>query len=139
MGGERTAKTDPRKKKKELDLTGKGNSNVRARGPIDRINTVCRRSRTGCPSSFLTSLSFHPVCCLFDELEILAPRRNENFSESSSCLVNTLLTKSDCPNDRKGIYVITTTNRPDRIDLATLRLGRLDSLLFVNLLNAEGE
>jgi ribosome biogenesis ATPase len=47
--------------------------------------------------------------------------------------VNTLLTELDGLNDRKGVYVIGATNRPDIIDPAMIRPGRLDSPLFVAL------
>jgi ribosome biogenesis ATPase len=48
-------------------------------------------------------------------------------------VVNTLLTELDGLNDRKGVYVIAATNRPDIIDPAMIRPGRLDSPLFVAL------
>jgi len=69
----------------------------------------------------------------FDELDALAPHRNSSLSESSSRVVNTLLTELDGFNDRKGIYIIAATNRPDTIDPSILRPGRLDTLLFVGL------
>ncbi len=48
-------------------------------------------------------------------------------------MVNTLLTELDGLSNRKGIYVIAATNRPDIIDPAMLRPGRLETLLFVDL------
>lgn len=69
----------------------------------------------------------------FDELDALVPRRDDSLSESSARVVNTLLTELDGLNDRKGIYVIGATNRPDVIDPAMLRPGRLDKPLFVDL------
>ena len=47
--------------------------------------------------------------------------------------MNTLLTELDGLNDRNGVYVIGATNRPDIIDPAMIRPGRLDSPLFVAL------
>ena len=54
-------------------------------------------------------------------------------SESSSRVVNTLLTELDGLNDRKGVFVIGATNRPDMIDPAMLRPGRLDKTLYIEL------
>lgn len=54
-------------------------------------------------------------------------------SESSARVVNTLLTELDGLESRKGIYVIGATNRPDMIDPAMVRPGRLDKLLYVDL------
>ena len=48
-------------------------------------------------------------------------------------MVNTLLTELDGLNSRKAVYVIGATNRPDMIDPAMVRPGRLDKLLYVDL------
>jgi ribosome biogenesis ATPase len=48
-------------------------------------------------------------------------------------VVNTLLTELDGLDARKGVYVIAATNRPDMIDPAMVRPGRLDKLLYVDL------
>jgi ribosome biogenesis ATPase len=47
--------------------------------------------------------------------------------------VNTLLTELDGLDARKSVYVIAATNRPDMIDPAMVRPGRLDKLLYVDL------
>ena len=47
--------------------------------------------------------------------------------------MNTLLTELDGLGDRNGVFVIAATNRPDMIDPAMLRPGRLDKPLFVCL------
>ena len=47
--------------------------------------------------------------------------------------MNSLLTELDGLSNRHGIYVIGATNRPDIIDRAMLRPGRLETLLFVDL------
>ena len=61
------------------------------------------------------------------------PKRDDSLSESSARVVNTLLTELDGLSNRKGIYVVGATNRPDIIDPAMLRPGRLETLLFVDL------
>lgn len=77
-----------------------------------------------------------PCVIFFDELDALVPRRDDALSESSARVVNTLLTELDGLGDRRGIYVIGATNRPDVIDPAMLRPGRLDKPLFVDLPSA---
>ena len=57
-------------------------------------------------------------------------------SESSARVVNTLLTELDGLEGRKSVYVIAATNRPDMIDPAMVRPGRLDKLLYVDLPSA---
>jgi ribosome biogenesis ATPase len=54
-------------------------------------------------------------------------------SESSARVVNTLLTELDGLDARKAVYVVGATNRPDMIDPAMVRPGRLDKLLYVDL------
>lgn len=58
-------------------------------------------------------------------------------SESSARVVNTLLTELDGLDARKSVYVIAATNRPDMIDPAMVRPGRLDKLLYVDLPTAD--
>lgn len=38
---------------------------------------------------------------------------------------------------RKGVFLMAATNRPDMVDLAVLRPGRLDKILYVGLPSAE--
>jgi ribosome biogenesis ATPase len=74
-----------------------------------------------------------PCIVFFDELDALVPRRDDNLSESSARVVNTLLTELDGLTPRKQVFVIGATNRPDMIDPAMVRPGRLDKLLYVDL------
>lgn len=77
-----------------------------------------------------------PCVIFFDELDALCPSRSDSAdSQSSSRLVNTLLTEMDGMNSRKQVFVIAATNRPDMIDPAMLRPGRLDKTLYVDLPN----
>lgn len=73
----------------------------------------------------------------FDELDALVPRRDDNLSEASARVVNTLLTELDGLTPRKQVFVIGATNRPDMIDPAMVRPGRLDKLLYVDLPSQE--
>jgi ribosome biogenesis ATPase len=86
---------------------------------------------------FLRARSSVPCVIFFDELDALVPRRDDSLSEASARVVNTLLTELDGLDSRAGIYVIAATNRPDIIDPAMLRPGRLGTLLFVDLPAAE--
>ena len=47
-------------------------------------------------------------------------------------LVNQLLTEIDGFEELRGVYVIATSSRPDTVDPALLRPGRLDNLLFLD-------
>ena len=75
----------------------------------------------------------------FDELDALCPRRDGSGggggggSGVSERVVNQLLTELDGLESRRNVFVIAATNRPDIIDPAMLRPGRLDKLLYVPL------
>ncbi|KAF8960063.1 P-loop containing nucleoside triphosphate hydrolase protein [Flammula alnicola] len=74
--------------------------------------------RTSRPPSLLRARASAPCVIFFDELDALVPRRDDNLSESSARVVNTLLTELDGLDARKSVYVIAATNRPDMIDPA---------------------
>lgn len=48
-------------------------------------------------------------------------------------MVNQLLTEMDGIEDRKGVFLMAATNRPDIVDPAVMRPGRLDKVLYVGL------
>lgn len=52
-------------------------------------------------------------------------------------VVNQLLTEMDGVEGRSGVFLMAATNRPDIIDPAVLRPGRLDKILYVGFPNEE--
>lgn len=105
---------------------------ISVRGP-ELLNKYVGESERAVRQVFLRARASAPCVIFFDELDALVPRRDESLSESSARVVNTLLTELDGLNDRRGVYVIAATNRPDIIDPAMVRPGRLDKPLFVDL------
>lgn len=109
---------------------------ISVRGP-ELLNKYVGESERAVRQVFVRARASEPCVIFFDELDALVPRRDDSNSESSSRVVNTLLTELDGVGDRKGVYVIAATNRPDMIDNAMLRPGRLDKQLYVELPTAE--
>lgn len=106
---------------------------ISVKGP-ELLNKYVGESERAVRQVFLRARSSIPCVIFFDELDALVPRRDDTLSEASARVVNTLLTELDgLGSNRQGIYVIAATNRPDIIDPAMLRPGRLETLLFVNL------
>lgn len=108
---------------------------ISVKGP-ELLNKFVGESERAVRQVFVRARSSVPCVIFFDELDALVPRRDDTLSEASARVVNTLLTELDglgSDSDRHGIYVIAATNRPDIIDPAMLRPGRLETLLFVNL------
>ena len=52
-------------------------------------------------------------------------------------VVNQLLTEMDGVEGRSGVFLMAATNRPDIIDPAVLRPGRLDKILYVGFPNED--
>jgi ribosome biogenesis ATPase len=110
---------------------------ISVKGP-ELLNKYVGESERAVRQVFVRARSSIPCVIFFDELDALVPRRDDALSESSARVVNTLLTELDgLGSSRQGIYVIAATNRPDIIDPAMLRPGRLETLLFVDLPGAE--
>ena len=64
-------------------------------------------------------------------MDAMAPKRGNESNGAAERVVNQLLTELDGLEQRKSVFVIAATNRPDMIDPAMLRPGRLDRLLYV--------
>ncbi|ORX87174.1 AAA-domain-containing protein [Basidiobolus meristosporus CBS 931.73] len=84
---------------------------------------------------FATARQIAPCVVFFDEIDALGTKREWNLDESgggvNERVLSTLLNEMDGVSERKGVFVIGCTNRPDKVDDAILRPGRLDQLLYV--------
>ena len=79
-----------------------------------------------------------PCVVFIDEIDTLAPARGRyNGDGVSDRVVGQLLTELDGLHSCATILVIAATNRPDALDPAILRAGRLDLQLLVDLPNLE--
>ncbi|AOA65350.1 AAA ATPase [Komagataella phaffii CBS 7435] len=77
-----------------------------------------------------------PTVVFLDELDSIAKARGNSLGDAggaSDRVVNQLLTEMDGMNAKKNVFIIGATNRPDQIDPAILRPGRLDQLIYVPL------
>ncbi|KAF8526235.1 P-loop containing nucleoside triphosphate hydrolase protein [Hysterangium stoloniferum] len=109
---------------------------ISVKGP-ELLNKYVGESERAVRQVFARARASSPCVIFFDELDALVPRRDDSLSESSARVVNTLLTELDGLDARKAVYVIAATNRPDMIDPAMCRPGRLDKLLYVDLPTAD--
>ena len=105
---------------------------ISVKGP-ELLNKYVGESESRVRQLFFRARSSQPTVVFFDELDALVPRRDDALSESSARVVNTLLTELDGIASRTGVYVIAATNRPDQIDAAMLRPGRLGKHIYVDL------
>ena len=105
---------------------------ISIKGP-ELLNKYVGESERAIRSLFIRAKNSSPCIIFFDELDALVPKRSNENNNSSERVVNQLLTEMDGLEDRKQIFIIAATNRPDIIDPAMLRPGRLDKLLYVPL------
>lgn len=78
-----------------------------------------------------------PCVIFFDEFDALCPKRSESGDgNATQRVVNQLLTEMDGIQERKGVFLMAASNRPDIIDPAILRPGRLDKIIYVGLPSA---
>ena len=85
------------------------------------VRELFRRARDSAPS-----------LVFLDEIDALAPRRGQSFDSGvTDRVVAALLTELDGIEPLRDVVVIGATNRPDLIDPALLRPGRLERLVFV--------
>ncbi|KAI3660652.1 hypothetical protein MP638_004644 [Amoeboaphelidium occidentale] len=77
-----------------------------------------------------------PCVMFFDELDSIAKARGSSAGDAGGAgdrVLNQILTEMDGMNAKKNVFVIGATNRPDQIDPALLRPGRLDQLIYIPL------
>ncbi|MDO3637513.1 AAA family ATPase [Mycolicibacterium arseniciresistens] len=91
------------------------------------VRELFRRARDSAPS-----------LVFLDEIDALAPRRGQSFDSGvTDRVVAALLTELDGIEPMNDVVVLGATNRPDLIDPALLRPGRLERLVFVEPPDAE--
>lgn len=108
-----------------------------------RLNFKCLIHRTTtyfilfCVSVFCPQARQAAPCVLFfDELDSIAKARGGNVGDGGGAadrVINQILTEMDGMSSKKNVFIIGATNRPDIIDPAILRPGRLDQLIYIPL------
>lgn len=103
----------------------------------DLASTYVHGSQQMISSLFNDARKHAPMVICFDEFDAIAPNRQAGpGSNHQAGEVNELLAQlNNCGKD--GVFVIGTTNRPDMIDPAVLRTGRMDKHVFVPMPDKE--
>jgi transitional endoplasmic reticulum ATPase len=79
-----------------------------------------------------------PSIIFIDEIDAIAPKREEAFGDVEKRVVAQLLALMDGMSDRGNVIVLGATNRPESIDPALRRPGRFDREIEIGVPNAEG-
>ena len=95
-------------------------------------------SEKGLRKVFERAKNMAPSVIFFDEIDSIAPRRGATSSGVYESMVAQLLTCLDGVTELKDVLVLAATNRPDMIDPAVLRPGRIDRMILIGAPSAEG-
>ncbi len=79
-----------------------------------------------------------PAIIFIDEIDSIAPKRDQVHGEAEKRLVAQLLTLMDGLHARSNVVVIAATNRPDAIDEALRRPGRFDREIVIGVPDEKG-
>ncbi|WP_123620272.1 CDC48 family AAA ATPase [Halorubrum sp. CSM-61] len=105
---------------------------ISIKGP-ELLNKFVGESEKGVREVFSKARENAPTIVFFDEIDSIATERGKNSGDSGvgERVVSQLLTELDGLESLEDVVVIATTNRPDLIDSALLRPGRLDRHVHV--------
>jgi ribosome biogenesis ATPase len=112
-----------------------GASFISVKGP-ELLNKYVGESERAVRQVFERARISPPCVIFFDEMDALCPRRDGSSGSSGATerVVNQMLTEMDGAGEsNRGVIVIGATNRPDMVDPAMLRPGRLGLLMYVPL------
>ncbi|KDE77787.1 AAA+-type ATPase [Aspergillus oryzae 100-8] len=107
---------------------------ISVKGP-EILNKYIGASEKSVRDLFERAQAARPCVLFFDEFDSIAPKRGHDSTGVTDRVVNQLLTQMDGAEGLSGVYVLAATSRPDLIDPALLRPGRLDKSLLCDMPN----
>ncbi|EHK40899.1 hypothetical protein TRIATDRAFT_227068 [Trichoderma atroviride IMI 206040] len=105
---------------------------ISVKGP-EILNKYIGASEKSVRDLFDRASAAKPCVLFFDEFDSIAPKRGHDSTGVTDRVVNQLLTQMDGAEGLSGVYVLAATSRPDLIDPALLRPGRLDKSLLCGM------
>ncbi|KAL9932984.1 hypothetical protein V8E36_008239 [Tilletia maclaganii] len=105
---------------------------ISVKGP-EILNKYIGASEKSVRDLFDRAQAARPCVLFFDEFDSIAPKRGHDSTGVTDRVVNQLLTQMDGAEGLEGVYVLAATSRPDLIDSALLRPGRLDKSLLCDM------
>ncbi|KAM5159767.1 ATPase family gene 2 protein homolog A isoform 4-T4 [Callospermophilus lateralis] len=107
------------------------------KGP-ELMNKYVGESERAVREIFRKARALAPSIIFFDELDALAVERGSSLGAGNVAdrVLAQLLTEMDGIEQLKDVTILAATNRPDRIDKALMRPGRIDRIIYVPLPDA---
>ncbi|GAB2234394.1 hypothetical protein Drorol1_Dr00003645 [Drosera rotundifolia] len=109
---------------------------ISIKGP-ELLNKYIGASEQAVRDIFSKAAAAAPCLLFFDEFDSIAPKRGHDNTGVTDRVVNQFLTELDGVEVLSGVFVFAATSRPDLLDAALLRPGRLDRLLFCDFPSVE--
>ncbi|CAA7259159.1 unnamed protein product [Cyclocybe aegerita] len=109
---------------------------ISVKGP-EILNKYIGASEKSVRDLFERASAAKPCVLFFDEFDAIAPKRGHDSTGVTDRVVNQMLTQMDGAEGLDGVYVLAATSRPDLIDSALLRPGRLDKSLLCDMPDVE--
>merc|ERR1712137_444870 len=81
-----------------------------------------------------------PCVMFFDEIDSIAKARGSSLGDAGGAgdrVINQILTEMDGVGAKKNLFVVGATNRPELLDKAIMRPGRLDQLIYIPMPDAQ--
>lgn len=97
---------------------------------------ICSDGGDGSVSCVLQARAASPCVLFFDELDSIGTQRGNSLGDAGGAgdrVMNQMLTEIDGVGPMKNLFFIGATNRPELLDEALLRPGRLDQLIYIPL------
>ncbi|KAK9245846.1 P-loop containing nucleoside triphosphate hydrolase protein [Lipomyces tetrasporus] len=105
---------------------------ISIKGP-EILNKYIGASEKSVRDLFERAQAAKPCVLFFDEFDSIAPKRGHDSTGVTDRVVNQMLTQMDGAEGLDGVYVLAATSRPDLIDSALLRPGRIDKTLLCDM------
>lgn len=109
---------------------------ISVKGP-EILNKYIGASEQSVRELFERAQAAKPCVLFFDEFDLIAPKRGHDSTGVTDRVVNQMLTQMDGAEGLDGVYVLAATSRPDLIDSALLRPGRLDKSVICDMPDLE--
>lgn len=101
----------------------------------DIASTYVHGTQEKIAALFASAQKMQPSILCFDEFDAVVPERTDMMQQTSGEVNEFLSQMNNCGH--RGIFVIATSNRPDKIDPAILRTGRIDKLIYIPMPDEE--
>lgn len=112
-------------------LAGEGKANVFSIKGAELLSKYVGESEAAVRDVFRRAREAAPSIIFLDEVDSLAPPRGNDNNGTTDRVVASLLTELDGVEGLRGVVVIGATNRPDLVDPALTRPGRLGRMVFL--------